>query len=153
MIALRDRYGFPGMKILQFGFDAEQDDRDLPHNPCPNGVVYTGTHDNDTTRGWCSARSAAELDEMRTYLGSSGADCVGDLIRSALVSVADTAIIPLQDILKLGSAARMNIPGTPFGNWEWRFSWDQLSDDLAADLHVQLKRYGRTGEGGQRNAE
>ena len=145
VLALRDRYGFPGMKILQFGFDAEQDDRDLPHNHVKNGVVYTGTHDNDTTKGWCRTRSAAELREMETYLGSSGADCVGDLIRAALMSVADTAIIPLQDILKLGSEARMNIPGTPFDNWEWRFSWDQLPDDLAGALHVQLRRYGRTG--------
>lgn len=150
--ALRDRYNFPGMKILQFAFDVELDDRDMPHNHVKHGVVYTGTHDNDTTRGWYLSRSDAEQNKMKAYLGSSGADCVGDLVRAALMSVADTAIIPFQDILKLGSEARMNIPGTPFGNWEWRFTWDMLPDDLAALVRSQLFRYGRAEQGDKTNA-
>jgi 4-alpha-glucanotransferase len=147
VLALRDRYDFPGMKILQFAFDSELDDRDLPHNHVKRGVVYTGTHDNDTAKGWCTSRSEAERVEMNAYLGTSGDDCVGDLVRAALMSVADTAIIPLQDILKLGSEARMNIPGTPYGNWEWRFSWSMLPPGLAAEVRRQLGRYGRAQQG------
>lgn len=143
VLALRDRYHFPGMKILQFAFDAELDDRDLPHKHLVNGVVYTGTHDNDTSKGWYNARSQAERDEMHTYLGTAGDDGVADLIRAALMSVSDTAVIPLQDLLRLGSEARMNIPGTPFGNWEWRFSWAMIPPDLAVTLKRQLQRYGR----------
>lgn len=141
--ALRDRYHFPGMKILQFAFDAKLDGRDLPHKHVKRGVVYTGTHDNDTTKGWYASRTESERIEMNAYLGSSGADCVGDLIRAALMSIADTAIIPLQDILRLGSEARMNIPGTTYGNWEWRFSWDMIPDGLALSVQRQLERYER----------
>ncbi|MSM38872.1 MAG: 4-alpha-glucanotransferase [Geobacter sp.] len=147
VLTLRDRYRFPGMKILQFAFDFEQDDRDLPHNHVINGVVYTGTHDNDTSKGWYEARSDAERQEMCAYLGTRGDDCVGDLIRAALMSVANTAVIPLQDLLKLGSEARMNIPGTPFGNWEWRFTWEMLPKDLATSVRTQLVRYGRAEQG------
>lgn len=146
VLALRDRYNFPGMKILQFAFDSQVDDRDRPHNHARHGVVYTGTHDNDTTRGWYASRSDAERLVMQTYLGTSGGDGVGDLVRTALMSVANTAIIPLQDILKLGTEARMNIPGTPFGNWEWRFSWDMLPHDLAASMRNQLELYNRVKE-------
>jgi 4-alpha-glucanotransferase len=145
--ALRDRYNFPGMKILQFAFDSGPTNPDLPHNHVKHGVVYTGTHDNDTTRGWYNSISDAERFEMNTYLGTSGDDCVGNLIRAALMSVADTAIIPFQDILKLGSDARMNIPGTAFGNWEWRFSWDMLPGDLAASVRSQMERYDRAPHG------
>jgi 4-alpha-glucanotransferase len=84
---------------------------------------------------------------MCEYLGCSGVDGVGALTRAALMSVADTAIIPFQDILKLGSEARMNIPGTPFGNWEWRFSWEMLPENLASSVRRQLERYARTGRG------
>jgi 4-alpha-glucanotransferase len=84
---------------------------------------------------------------MHAYLGSAGDDAVGDLVRAALMSVADTAIIPFQDILKLGSEARMNIPGTAYGNWEWRFSWDMLPQGLAASLRSQVERYGRAQHG------
>jgi 4-alpha-glucanotransferase len=147
VLALRDRYNFPGMKILQFAFDCDLDDRDLPHNHVRHGVVYTGTHDNDTTRGWYDSRSDEERNEMHAYLGSAGDDAVGDLVRAALMSVADTAILPFQDILKLGSEARMNIPGTAYGNWEWRFSWDMLPQGLAASLRSQVERYGRAQHG------
>jgi len=143
VLALRDRYGFPGMKILQFGFDAELDDRDLPHNHVRHGVVYTGTHDNDTSNGWYTARSEAERNAMHAYLGTVPGNGADDLIRAALMSVADTVIIPLQDILGLGSEARMNIPGTTFGNWEWRFCWEMLPSDLAASVRNRLKQYER----------
>lgn len=143
VLKLRDRYNFPGMKILQFAFDAGLDERDLPHNHVRHGVVYTGTHDNDTTKGWYASRSETERKKMHAYLGTMGDDGVGDLIRAALLSVADTAIIPLQDMLKLGSEARMNIPGTTYGNWEWRFTWDMIPHDLAASVRSQVERYGR----------
>lgn len=152
VLALRDRYNFPGMKILQFAFDARLDDRDQPHNHVRHGIVYTGTHDNDTTCGWCAARTADERADMAAYLGTTGEDCAGDLIRAALMSVADTAIIPMQDILRLGSEARMNIPGTPFGNWEWRFTWDMIPHGLPDSLREQLQRYERVQQGEHNHA-
>ena len=145
VLALRDRYNFPGMKILQFAFESEP--VSLPHNHVKNGVVYTGTHDNDTTAGWYTSISSAERHEMSEYLGCAGDDGVGNLTRTALMSVADTAVMPFQDILKLGSEARMNIPGTPFGNWEWRFSWDMLPRELADSVRKQLERYDRVQNG------
>jgi len=147
VIALRDRYNFPGMKILQFAFGSGPSNQDLPHNHIRHEVVYTGTHDNDTTRGWYNSIPDFERCEMNNYFGVSGDDCVGDLTRASLMSVADTAIIPFQDILKLGSEARMNIPGTPYGNWEWRFSWDMLPEDLAASVRSRIERYGRAPHG------
>lgn len=145
VLALRDRYNFPGMKILQFAFESEP--VSLPHNHVRNGVVYTGTHDNETTKGWYTSISAAERHEMCEYMGCSGEDGVGNLIRAALMSVADTAIIPFQDVLGLGSEARMNIPGTPFGNWEWRFSWDMVPEELAVSVRSRLERYDRAQHG------
>lgn len=147
VLALRDRYNFPGMKILQFAFDSGPDDPDLPHHHVRHGIVYTGTHDNDTTKGWYTSISEAERCEMNAYLGASGEDCVSDLIRAALMSVANTAIIPFQDILKLGSEARMNIPGKPYGNWEWRLSWGMIPHNMAATVRSQVERYGRVQQG------
>ena len=141
VLALRDRYDLPGMKILQFAFEKEP--INLPHYHVQNGIAYTGTHDNNTTAGWYASITDAERSRMNRYLGTRGDDCVGDLMRAALMSVANTAIIPLQDILKLGSEARMNIPGTAFGNWEWRFTWDMLPKVLAASLRSQLELYDR----------
>ena len=152
VVALRDRYNFPGMKILQFAFDSGPSNPDLPHNHVKHGVVYTGTHDNDTTKGWYTSISEAERCAMSIYLGTAGDDGVGDLTRAALMSVADTAVMPFQDILKLGSEARMNIPGTPFGNWEWRFSWDILPEGLASSVRRQLQRYERAGRGERKYA-
>ena len=144
---LRDCNNFPGMKILQFAFDSGPANPYLPHNHSKNMVVYTGTHDNDTSRGWYDSVSEAERCEMNTYLGTAGDDPVGDLIRAALMSVANTAIIPFQDILKLGNEARMNLPGTAFGNWQWRFSWEMLPHELAASVRSQVERYGRAQQG------
>ncbi len=151
VLDLRDRYNFPGMKILQFAFDSEP--ISLPHNHVKHGVVYTGTHDNDTTGGWYASISEAQRREMNSYLGTSDDDGVSNLTRTALMSVADTAIIPFQDLLKLGSEARMNIPGTPFGNWEWRFSWKTLPQDLGPSMRTQLERYDRAQDGGQTDAK
>ncbi len=135
--ALRDEFGLPGMRILQFGFGPDQGaDKDLPHRHVPHCVVYTGTHDNDTTKGWFTSTEIAttqtpEVIEAERafalrYLQSDGHEFHWDMIRLAFSSVADTAIIPLQDILGLDSRARMNTPGTAQGNWRWRFRKGQI---------------------------
>jgi 4-alpha-glucanotransferase len=142
--ALRDRLGLPGMKILQFAFGADADNPFLPHRFPAHCVAYTGTHDNDTTRGWYEQSSTpAERERARAYLGTDGRDIAWDLIRLAQASVADTAIAPLQDVLDLGTAARMNYPGREEGNWEWRFEWAQLSDSHAARLRHLGEIFGR----------
>jgi 4-alpha-glucanotransferase len=141
--ALRDRFGFPGMKILQFAFGSGPENPYLPHNHVRDAVVYTGTHDNDTTAGWYAGISAKEKKQIRDYLGSDGTDMVGDLIRAALASVASMAVIPLQDILKLGSTARMNVPGTPNYNWSWRFLEDAIREEHCTWLHDMNEIYGR----------
>jgi 4-alpha-glucanotransferase len=140
---LRDRYSFPGMKILQFAFDSGPSNPYLPHNHTKNCVLYTGTHDNDTTAGWFESLEDTQRCRVQEYLGAVDDEVVDSMIRMALISVADTVILPFQDLLKLGSEARMNVPGTAFGNWEWRFSWDMLPLDLAAEVHSKLERYGR----------
>lgn len=143
--ALRDHYGFPGMKILQFAFGSGPGNSYLPHNHIKNCVVYTGTHDNDTTAGWYAALLEKDQHEVRDYLASTGADPAEDLTRVALMSVADTVVIPFQDLLGLPTTARMNIPGTADGNWEWRFSWDMVDKGLAARFRRRLEIYGRCG--------
>jgi 4-alpha-glucanotransferase len=115
------------MKIIQFAFDAPEN-KFLPHNYTPNCVAYTGTHDNDTTRGWYATAPEYERDYYRRYTSRDGADVAWDLIRLAWGSVADLAIAPLQDILDLGTDHRMNIPGTAQGNWRWRMWPDALND-------------------------
>jgi 4-alpha-glucanotransferase len=132
--ALREALGYPGMAVLQFAFGDDPKNPYLPHNHLKNQVVFTGTHDNDTTRGWYESASEMERDSVRRYLSISGDDIVDDLIRAAYESVADTALIPMQDVLELGTEARMNVPGQPEGNWSWRFTWDQLNDGRAAWL-------------------
>jgi 4-alpha-glucanotransferase len=141
--ALRERFGFPGMKILQFAFGSGPGNPYLPHNHVREAVIYTGTHDNDTTAGWVAALSKKEKRLVLDYLNSNGKDLVGDLIRAALASVANMAVIPLQDILKLDSSARMNVPGTSTGNWSWRFAWEDLGSEHCAMLHDMTRIYGR----------
>lgn len=143
VIALRDRYAFPGMKIVQFAFDSGPSNPYLPHNYQNNYVVYTGTHDNDTTVGWYHSLSDVQRSRVSDYVGSRGDDTVGAIIRTVLMSVADTAIIPLQDFIRSGSEARMNVPGTAFGNWGWRFTWDMVAHDLACHVRDQVECYGR----------
>jgi 4-alpha-glucanotransferase len=127
VLALRDAFGLPGMKVLQFAFGDGPFHPFLPHLHPPDCVVYTGTHDNDTTRGWYATAPEKERDFARRYLGRDGHDIAWDLIRAAFASVARTAIVPMQDVLDLGTEARMNLPGRPEGNWTWRFTWDRFS--------------------------
>jgi 4-alpha-glucanotransferase len=134
VVALLDELGFPGMKLLHFAFGDKPDNPYLPHNYEPNAVVYTGTHDNDTTVGWYASLSEEERHRVRTYLQTDGVDIAWDLIRLAHSSVADSAIVPLQDVLSLESESRMNKPGQPSGNWTWRFQPAQLDEVTAARL-------------------
>jgi 4-alpha-glucanotransferase len=153
--ALRERFGYPGMSILQFAFGLDPEAGQFrPHNFPRERVVYTGTHDNDTTLGWWS--STGESDSTRAsddvarekafalqYLGADGREMNWTLIRAALASVANTVIIPLQDVLGLGSEARMNLPGRASGNWRFRFSWDQLTPDVVHRLRTMVDIYDR----------
>jgi 4-alpha-glucanotransferase len=123
--ALRDRFGLPGMAVLQFAFDSDAKNPYLPHNHTPNQVVYTGTHDNDTSVGWFRSLPEARQHHIRAYTKSDGRDIAWDMIRMAWASVARLAIVPLQDVLMLDSSARMNRPGVPDGNWRWRLTPDQ----------------------------
>ena len=143
VLELRDRLDFPGMAVLQFAFGGDATNPYLPHSLRENLVVYTGTHDNDTTRGWHATSDEATRDHVRRYLGRSGDDIAWDMIRVALASVCDTAIIPLQDALDLGNEARMNVPGNLGGNWSWRARPDQFQAHVAARLADLTRLYGR----------
>ena len=134
VVALRKRFAFPGMRILQFAFGGKNDNPYLPHNYTPDSVVYSGTHDNDTTLGWWRAASDAERAHVRAYLPSEGREVHWDLMRVASASVADTVVHTLQDVLALGTEHRMNFPGKPEGYWEWRFSWSQVRPEHARRL-------------------
>jgi len=141
---LRDSFNLPGMKILQFAFDSDASNPYLPHNHTPNSVVYTGTHDNDTTKGWYEGLTPKTRKQMKDYLGLPGTEPVHDLIRAALMSVSETAIIPLQDILELSSEARMNRPGIAFGNWNWRYQSTKLTTEHSDHYARLLNCYGRS---------
>jgi 4-alpha-glucanotransferase len=154
---LRDDFGFPGMRILQFAFSSDVKNHDLPHNYHANVVVYSGTHDNDTTVGWFqsvagegSTRDAAQIETERefclNYLNSEGKEISWDFIRAVFASVADTAVVPLQDLLGLGTEARMNLPNSTAGNWSWRFKADALNDELAKRLRELTALYGRVAD-------
>jgi len=144
--ALRDDFGFPGMKILQFAFDVTNPDGDkhpfLPHNYITNCVVYTGTHDNDTTRGWLESAPPPDRDYAIRYSQGRFEDGAWALVRAALASPADYAIVPAQDLLNLPSWARMNTPSTLGGNWAWRLRVGEL-DAVADYLASQTKQFGR----------
>ena len=149
--ALRDRWGFPGMRVLQFAFgDQSLQNPHKPHNFIRNCIVYTGTHDNDTTAGWFWQRTGdmarSEIEMALRYMGQSGADAVWSLIRLALSSVADIVILPMQDVLGLGTDARMNIPSTVENNWRWRMKENQPSPELAVKLREMNYMYGRRKE-------
>jgi 4-alpha-glucanotransferase len=141
--ALRDQFNFPGMKVLQFAFASDADDPYLPHNFAPNCIVYTGTHDNDTTLGWFAVRDQAERAAALRYLNRDGGDICWDMLRLAHASVADAAVVPLQDVLRLGNAARQNLPGRLGGNWCWRFRAEVLTQELAEQLEEITATYGR----------
>ncbi|HKQ99602.1 MAG TPA: 4-alpha-glucanotransferase [Pyrinomonadaceae bacterium] len=152
--ALRDDFGLPGMRILQFAFGGDTNNIDLPHNYVRNSVVYTGTHDNDTTVGWFtsvagmgSTRDAGQIERERAfclaYLDADGREIHWDFIRAVLASVADTAIIPLQDLLGLGPEARMNLPNSTNGNWAWRYKTGALTTEIGERLRKLTQIYGR----------
>lgn len=148
--ALRDSFGFPGMRILQFAFDAAEgdtgldpDNHFLPHNYTANSVVYTGTHDNSTMKGWLNESTGEERQFIREYSGYKGEDLTGEFIRMAMASVAAYCIIPMQDFLGLDDRARMNIPSTLGGNWIWRYSRSAVTEDLKARMRRLAWLYGR----------
>lgn len=143
VLALRDRFQLPGMRILQFAFCADADGPFLPHNYNHNTAAYTGTHDNDTTRGWYVSAPPHETDFARRYLARDGNDIAWDFIRLAWSSVADYALAPLQDVLSLGSEARMNFPGKAVGNWSWRYQTTQLNQGLLDRLGELTGLYSR----------
>lgn len=131
--ALRRACGFPGMRVLQFAFDGSGNEH-LPHRHGTDCVVYTGTHDNDTTRGWFASLDRESKERVLLYTGADKAGVVEGLIRAAYVSPAAAAVVPVQDVLDLGSEARMNVPGKAEGNWGWRLSPGQLGENEAARL-------------------
>lgn len=144
VIKLVKRTGFPGMKILQFAFDSREESDYLPHNYPKNCIVYTGTHDNETTRGWYESCPVADRKFAKKYLDiHTTKDIAWQFIRSALSSVADTAVIPMQDYLNLGDEARINTPSTLGNNWQWRMKSDALTDELAARIKEMSVLYGR----------
>jgi 4-alpha-glucanotransferase len=143
---LRDQCGFPGMKILQFAFDSGPRNPYLPHNHTRNCVVFTGTHDNNTTRGWYDELSPEQRREVRRYIGCGSGEIVEGMLRMALMSVADTVILPFQDLLALPAHGRMNVPGTAEGNWGWRFSWEMIPRHLGPALNEMVNRFGRAVE-------
>jgi 4-alpha-glucanotransferase len=141
---LRDGLGLPGMRVLQFAFDGDPDHAYLPHNYPGNCVAYTGTHDNDTSMGWYASTNDSCRDVYRRYAARSGSDPAGDLIRLASSSSADTCILPMQDVLRLGGDTRMNVPGTVGEhNWTWRLAPEQLHPGAAGALRETTRLYGR----------
>lgn len=143
VIELRDRFNFPGMKILQFAFDSDLNNPYLPHNYPENCVVYTGTHDNDTTLGWYKKLDEKQRKRVDEYLNYKTIDICWQMIETAWKSKADIAIIPMQDLLGLDSSARMNTPGTSSGNWMWRVRKDQLNMQIAKKLRTLTRDCGR----------
>jgi len=145
--ALRRETGLPGMAILQFAFGSTADNFYLPHNLSPNTVLYPGTHDNDTTLGWYAAADAVTQHHVREYFRVDGHAVNWDFVRAGYSSVARLFVVPLQDLLGLGSAARFNTPGVAAGNWKWRYSAGQLAaltHQSAAYLHELGALYART---------
>lgn len=142
--ALRDAFHLPGMKILQFAFESEEESTYLPHQlVTTNCICYTGTHDNNTTRGWYDHATEFSRDKVRRYMNTDGGRIHWDFLRTALGSVATFALYPLQDVLGLGEEARMNTPGVAAGNWDWRYEKHELYDGLAEELLRTTKLYGR----------
>jgi 4-alpha-glucanotransferase len=144
VIDLRDHFGLPGMKILQFAFASDATEPFLPHNYPVNCVAYTGTHDNDTTRGWYESAPEEEQDYCRRYLARSGEDIAWDMIRAVWSSIALFTLAPMQDFLSLDTKARMNMPGRLGGNWSWRMQADALTARLQTRIKEQNTLYRRS---------
>ena len=142
--ALRDRFELPGMVVLQFAFDGSHDNPHLPQHHRRNAVVYTGTHDNDTTVGWYSGLDANSRELVQRFIGTGDLPTVPDLlIDAAYASTANLAIVPMQDLLGLDSTSRMNAPGTVVDNWRWRFAWEQVAPTLPATCRDRAVRAAR----------
>ena len=143
------------MRVLQFAFGGDPHDTHLPHEYTRASVAYTGTHDNDTVAGWWEARQperaggdeslSRERENCKRYLATEGAEVHWDFIRAAQMSVAVISVAQLQDVLGLGSEARMNTPASAEGNWDWRYTAGALTDELAARLREMTVMYGRLG--------
>lgn len=147
VVALREKFNFPGMKVMQFAFlNSDPNDQFMPHNYVRNCVAYTGTHDNDTTLGWFKTTPAKEREFGLKYLGRDGSDIVWDMIRAVWSSVAVFALAPMQDILTLDTQARMNFPGKPSGNWTWRMPPWATEVALKSRLPAFNFLYGRSPE-------
>jgi len=144
--ALRDRFQLPGSHVLQFEYESSFDPNADPVKPhLSNSVVYTGTHDNDTTAGWYAKLSESNREALRKRLGVEDSGVVWAMIGDALASPADLSMVPAQDLLGLGTESRMNIPGTPEGNWSWRLAEGALTPDLAHRLRNLTINHGRQG--------
>ena len=141
--SLRTRFRMPGMTVLQFGFDGSPDNPHLTHNHWRRDLVYTGTHDNDTTLGWYYSLDDQTRNYVNRYLGSDGQDMPWPMIRAVFASVSSLAVVPLQDFLGLGSEARFNTPGTTENNWAWQLDWSQLCPELADRIRNLVGLYGR----------
>jgi len=142
--ALRDQFQIPGTRVLQFEFGSNLETNSVPPEQHPvKSVVYTGTHDNDTTAGWYRKLSSTQRKALQKQLRASNREVIWAMIREALASQADTAIVPAQDLLELGSEARMNFPGIVKGNWRWRLKEGALTQELAQRLRSITITYGR----------
>jgi 4-alpha-glucanotransferase len=145
---LRDELGYPGMRVLQFAFDGSRDNPHLPANHSENSVAYTGTHDNDTAVGWWLSASPAEREQVAAALGGRSGEVEWLLMEMVARSEARLAVFPAQDLLGLGSHARMNTPGTAADNWSWRLDPDSLDPGLLLRLRELTDRTGRLAAGG-----
>jgi 4-alpha-glucanotransferase len=142
-----EKFGLPGMKVLLFAFSGDTANPYLPHNHIPHCILYTGTHDNNTVRGWFDREASAEdKKNLFRYLGREVAadEISGEFIRLAMMSVADVVILPVQDLLGLGAESRMNTPSTTEGNWKWRLLPGQITPELSDRLRELTEIYGRT---------
>jgi 4-alpha-glucanotransferase len=137
------------MRVLQFGFDGNAANPHLPHNLERNELVYSGTHDNDTSLGWYRGLGAEDEARVNLYLGCTSDEMPMALVRATLASVAQLAILPVQDLLALGSEARFNVPGTAQGNWQWRLAAGALDESLARRYRILNELYGRHSAQGQ----
>jgi len=142
VVALRTSLGVPGMRVLQFGLDSH-DAGHAPHNLTRDVVVYTGTHDNDTTRGWFVSLDASAQRRVLDYVGGPADEISWSLVREAMTSIADAAVVPMQDLLALGSEGRMNVPGVAEGNWTWRADTGAFDPALASRVRRLVEISGR----------
>lgn len=145
VLALRDSFNLPGMRVLQFALVADTSSNFLPHNYVRNTVAYSGTHDNDTTIGWFKSLNAGEREQVQAYIGKelNEGNVAWEVSRLLMMSVADTIVLTMQDLLGLDTSARMNYPGKPDGNWQWRFALESVTPEIQKNLRQMTRTYGR----------